>query len=359
MRAITVQPGVLGSVKLATVEEPQPEAGQALLETLEVGVCGTDREIVAGGHGAAPAGVAWLIPGHECLARILAAPAESGLRAGQLVAPTVRRPCGRPRCYPCAHDHPDMCVTLQYTERGIQGAHGYQCERFVEWPRYLVPLPGGFAPFGVLMEPTSVVTKAIEEAARVQRARLAWEPHRALVTGAGPVGLLAAMLLRLRHLDVTVYDRDAADHPRAQAVRALGATYVCSADADLQRTAGSGGVDWIVECTGARALVFGCLQALAPAGVLCLLGVSGAGGSLEVPADAINLGLVLRNGLVFGSVNASREAFAQAGQSLAVAEATWPGWLSGLVTRRLAPAEVSSAVGGGAEGIKTAIRWAS
>ena len=340
------------------MEEPRPEVGQALLQTVEVGICGTDREILEGGHGAAPAGSPWLIPGHECLAYVLQAPAGCGLRVGQLVAPTVRRPCGQPRCYPCAQDHADMCITLQYTERGIQGAHGYQCERFAEWPRYLVPLPDGFATFGVLMEPTSVVTKAIEEAARVQRARLAWEPHRALVTGAGPVGLLAAMLLRLRHLDVTVYDRDQADHPRAQAVRALGAAYVCSADADLAHVAGFDGVDWIVECTGARDLVFGGLRALAPAGVLCLLGVSGAGASLEVPADAINLGLVLRNGLVFGSVNASREAFAQAGQSLAVAEATWPGWLARLVTRRVPPGQVREALSGGPEQIKTAIRWA-
>ena len=353
-----MKPGVAGSARLATVDDPRPAAGQALLATIEVGICGTDHEILAGGHGEAPRGSPWLIPGHECLARVLEAPEGCGLRPGQLVAPTVRRPCGQPRCYPCAHDHPDMCISLQYTERGIQGAHGYQCERFAEWPRYLVPLPDGFADFGVLMEPTSVVTKAIEEAARVQRARLAWEPQRALVTGAGPVGLLAAMLLRLRHLDVTVYDRDAADHPRAQAVRALGAAYVCSADAELAQVAGADGVDWIVECTGARALVFGALQALAPAGVLCLLGVSGAGVSLEVPADAINLGLVLRNGLVFGSVNASREAFAQAGQSLAVAEANWPGWLAGLVSVRVPPADVASAIGGGPERIKTAVRWA-
>ncbi len=356
MRAITIRPGQAGSVQVGDIPEPVPGPGQALLQTLSVGVCGTDREILAGAHGAAPAGRDVLIPGHECLARVLRAPDGSGLAAGQLVVPTVRRPCGRPECYPCAHDHPDMCVTLGYTERGIQGADGYQCERFTEVPRYLVAVPAALGAAAVLLEPTSVVAKAVEEAARVQRARLAWEPRAALVTGAGPVGLLGAMLLRLRGLDVTVYDRMPADSFKARAAAAVGARYLCADQAKL----GEGGpFDWILECTGAPPVVFGSIPALAPCGVLCLLGVSGTEGTLSVPAAAVNRQLVLTNGLLFGSVNASREAFTAGAQALAAAQAAWPGWLERLITRRVAPNAVGQAVDLGPEDVKAVVEWAA
>ena len=356
MRAITIRPGQPGSVAISDVPEVQPAAGQAVLQTLSVGVCETDREILIGAHGAAPAGSAVLIPGHECLARVVSAPEGSDLAVGGLVVPTVRRPCGRPECYPCAHDHPDMCITLAYTERGIQGANGYQCERFAEFPRWLVPVPAALGAAAVLLEPTSVVAKAVEETVRVQRARLAWEPHTALVTGAGPVGLLGAMLLRLRGVAVTVYDRQPADSFKARAATALGARYAC---ADQVPLADAGRFDWILECTGAPPVVFGALALLGPAGALCLLGVSGTEGTLEIPAAALNRQLVLTNGLLFGSVNASREAFTAGAQALAAAQAHWPGWLERLITRRVAPAQVSEAVQLGPEDIKAVVEWAA
>ncbi len=356
MRAITIRPGKPGSAAVADVPEPQPAAGQALLQTVAVGICGTDREILVGGHGAAPAGRDVLIPGHECLARVRSAPDGADLQVGQLVVPTVRRPCGRPECAPCAADHPDMCVTLRYTERGIQGADGYQCERFAEFPRYLVPVPASLGPAAVLLEPTSVVAKAVEETVRIQRGRLPWAPRTALVTGAGPVGLLGAMLLRLRGLAVTVYDRLPEDSVKARAVRSLGGRY---AAAGPDGPGAGGPYDWILECTGAPAVVFAAMDALAPCGVLCLLGVSGEEGQNQVPGPAINRHLVLTNGLVFGSVNASREAFTAGVQALGAAEATWPGWLGGLITRRLPPEEVAAAVKLGPDDVKAVVQWAA
>jgi len=338
------------------VDEPRPAAGEALLATQAVGVCGTDREILAGEHGAAPQGAQRLIPGHECLARVVSAPQGSGLVPGQLVVPTVRRPCGRPECYPCAHDHPDMCVTLAYTERGIQGANGYQCERFTEAPRWLVPVPEALGFANVLLEPTSVVSKAVEETVRIQRARLAWEPRSALVTGAGPVGLLGAMLLRLRGLEVTVYDRLPEDSVKARAARALGARYARS---DQVRLEDAGHFDWILECTGAPPVVFAALAALAPAGALCLLGVSGSTGTLPVAGAALNRQLVLQNGLLFGSVNASREAFTHGAQALGAAQTSWPGWLEQLITRRVPPEQVADAVALRPDDIKCVVQWAA
>jgi threonine dehydrogenase-like Zn-dependent dehydrogenase len=357
MRAVTVVPGRAESLTLADVPDPQPGPEQALLETLAVGICGTDRELLAGEHGAPVPGAAVLIPGHECLAQVVSAPVGSGLQPGELVAPTVRRPCGDPRCYPCAHDHPDMCTTLKYTERGIQGADGYQCERFVESPRYLVPVPATLRRSGVLVEPTSVVAKAVEESVRIQRGRLIWDPRRALVTGAGPVGLLAAMLLRLRRVEVTVYDRLPPDSGKARAATALGARYLAASQTPLDRLAADGGYDWILECTGAPSVVFGVMPALAPCGVMCLLGVSGGGAHLDIAAADLNLGMVIRNNLVFGSVNASREAFTQAVQALAAAESTWPGWADGLITRRVPPADMRAALQNGPEDVKVVVAW--
>ena len=357
MRAITFVPGQPQTLTVADVEEPKPGPDQALLETIAIGICGTDRELLLGEHGSAPTGDAVLIPGHECLARVVSAPDGCGLSPGELVAPTVRRPCGKPECAPCAHGRPDMCVTLQYTERGIQGADGYQCARFVESPRYLVPVPAALGRTGVLCEPTSVVAKAIHETLAVQRARLVWEPKRALVTGAGPVGLLAAMLLRLHHLDVTVYDRQPADSGKARAALALGAHYLESGRAPLDKLSADGGYDWIVECTGAPSVIFAVMTALAPDGVLCLLGVSGGDAQLPVPGAEINMRLVLRNNLVLGSVNASREAFTQAVQALSAAEVHWPGWAAGLITRAVDPQDIRSAVQSGPEDVKVIVRW--
>lgn len=357
MRAITLVPGKPQTLTLADVPEPQPGPDQAVLETIAVGICGTDRELLLGEHGAAPKGDAVLIPGHECLARVVSAPAGCGLSPGDLVAPTVRRPCGKPECGPCAHGRPDLCVTLQYTERGIQGADGYQCERFVESPAYLVPVPAALGRTGVLCEPTSVVAKAITEAQAVQRARLDWRPKRALVTGAGPVGLLAAMLLRLEQVEVTVYDRLPAASRKAKAATAIGARYLESGQAPLDHLADDGGYDWIVECTGAPPVVFGVMGALAPDGALCLLGVSGGDAQLSVPAAAINMRLVLRNNVVLGSVNASRQAFTAAVQSLSAAEVHWPGWPAALITRSVAPQDIRSALESGPEDVKVLVHW--
>ncbi len=357
MRAITVVPGKPESVRVQDVPEPVAGPDQALLETLLVGICGTDHEILAGLHGAAPAGSPFLIPGHECLARVVSAPPDSDLHPGDLVVPTARRPCGDPACLPCAAGRSDMCVTLRYTERGIQGAQGFQCERFVEEPRYLIPVPSALGTSGVLVEPTSVVAKAITEAVAVQRLRVLGQARTALVTGAGPVGLLGAMLLRSLGLRVTVYDRVDAASARARAAVSLGARYVSSQQCPLETLAAGAGYDWILECTGAPSVVFGVIPALGPSGILCLLGVSAGTQTLAVPGAELNGLLVTRNAVVLGSVNASREAFRDAVWSLGAAQVTWPGWTEGLITRAADPSAAASALAAGPQEIKVVVRW--
>src|ERR671934_2554408 len=222
MRAITVRPGEAGSVRLEDVAEPPPEDGPVLVETLAVGVCGTDLEIVAGEYGWAPPGSERLILGHESLGRVLEAPDGSGLEAGDLVVGIVRRPDPEP-CPNCAVGEWDMCRNGRYTERGIKELHGYCSERYRIEPEFAVKVDPSLERVGVLLEPTSVVAKAWEHVERIGR-RAAWEPRKALVTGAGPIGLLAALLAMERGLGKHLLDR-VTDGPKPKLVRDLGATY--------------------------------------------------------------------------------------------------------------------------------------
>lgn len=322
--ALTVRPRQAGSLRWEEVAEPPLEDGSLLVETLALGVCGTDLEIAAGGYGEAPPGRERLIIGHESLGRVIEAPAGSGFAAGELVVGIVRRPDPVP-CPSCAAGEWDMCRNGRYTERGIRGRDGYGAERFRLEPEFAVKVPPRLARLGVLLEPASVVAKAWEQVERIG-ARTSWAPRRVLVTGAGPIGLLAALLGVQRGLEVGVLDR-VRSGPKPELVRALGAHYHTGPVEEACRDA-----DVVVECTGVGQLVFDAIGHVARSGIVCLTGVSSGGRALEIDAGALSRRMVLENHVIVGSVNANRRHYAQAARALQEAD---PAWLEGLVTRRV------------------------
>src|SRR5215469_3575844 len=266
MRAITVTPGVANSARLDDLPPPPASDGAILLRTLALGVCGTDREIIAGEYGTAPPGEKRLVLGHESLGRVEEAPAESGFARGDLVAGVVRRPDPVP-CPACAAGEWDMCRNGLYVERGIKERHGFGAELFRIEPDFAIKVDPGLGILGVLVEPTSIVAKAWDHTERIGARSRAWQPRTLLVTGAGPVGLLAALMGAQRGLDVHVLDHNATG-PKPALVKQLGGAYYT----DLKALDGLE-PDIVMECTGAPALIRNILGHTAPDGILCLLGV--------------------------------------------------------------------------------------
>jgi threonine dehydrogenase-like Zn-dependent dehydrogenase len=326
MRALTVRPGAEDSLAVRDVPDPAPAAGELLVEGLAVGVCGTDKEIARGEYGWAPPGREWLVLGHESLGRVRQAPPDSGFSAGDLVAGVVRRPDPEP-CGACARGEFDMCRNGRYTERGIKEIDGYGAQTWCVEAGYAVKLEPYLDRAGVLMEPATVVAKAWEQVERVG-ARAWFEPQRVLVTGAGPIGLLAALLGTQRGLDVHVLDR-VTEGPKPTLVRDLGATYHAN---DIEQVISAVCPDVVIEATGANEPVLASLTGTAPYGVVCLTGVSPAGRRMTVDAGAINREIVLQNDAVVGSVNANLRHYRQAADALAAADLSW---LERVITRRV------------------------
>lgn len=325
MKALTVVPGVADSLRVVQLPDPEPGPGELLVAGIAAGVCGTDREIVAGEHGSPPPGRRELVIGHESLGEVLHAPSHSGFTAGDLVVGVVRRPDPVP-CGACALGEFDMCRNGRYTERGIQGRDGYASQRWTVDSRYAVRLDPLLRDVGVLLEPAAVVAKAWEQVERVG-ARSWFAPESVLVTGAGPIGLLAALLGRLRGLDVHVLDR-VTGGPKPSLVAAMGATY----HHDLATVAETVQPDIVIEATGAASLVTEAMTVTGPYGIVCLTGVSSPGRLSSIDAGAVNREIVLENDVLIGSVNANLRHFRLAAEQLAAAD---PAWLSGLITRRL------------------------
>jgi len=324
MRAVTVVPLKANTVDLTELPEPPEDDGPVLVKTRAVGVCGTDIEIIAGEYGWAPPGEDRLAIGHESLGEVLEAPAGSGFAPGDLVVGIVRRPDPEP-CLNCAAGEWDMCRNGNYTEWGIKAHHGYARERYRITPDFLVKVAPELGDLGVLLEPTTVVAKAWDHIMRIGE-RAKWQPRVALVTGAGPIGLLAALLGRQQGLEVHVLDQVTSGE-KPDLVAALGATYH---HGDLSAT----GVvpDVVVECTGVGQLVFDAMDLMGPNGVLCLTGVSAKGRTLGVDAGELNRHMVLENDVVFGSVNANRAHYEAGAEALAKAS---PAWLDRLVSRKV------------------------
>ena len=326
MQAMIVQPGSAGTLRVEDVDEPQPGPGELLVDGLAVGVCGTDKEIVGVGYGWAPPGRDTLVIGHESLGRVAQAPSGSSFRTGDLVVGVVRRPDPVP-CRACAHGEFDMCRNGRYTERGIKEIDGYGAQRWCVEADYAIPIDEHLRDVGVLMEPTTVVAKAWEQVWRIGQ-RAYFEPRRALITGAGPIGLLAAMLSVQRGLDTHVLDR-VTEGPKPGIVAALGATYHHD---DIDTVAERLQPDVVIEATGAGPVVFGAIANTSTYGIVCLTGVSPAGRRLKIDAGALNRELVLENDAVVGSVNANLRHYRQAAEALAKADKDW---LAGLITRRV------------------------
>jgi threonine dehydrogenase-like Zn-dependent dehydrogenase len=333
MKAITVAPGQAGSALLEDIADPPDADGPIVVETLAIGICGTDVEITSGHYGWAPPGRARLVLGHESLGRVKEAPSGTDVSVGSLVVGIVRRPDPQP-CPNCAVGEWDMCRNGNYTERGIKQRDGYGSERYRIEPEFVVEVDPALEQVGVLLEPTSVVAKAWDQIERIGH-RATWKPRRVLVTGAGPIGLLASLLGVQRGLEVHVFDL-ATGGPKPGLVAALGATYHTGDIADA-----CAGADVVIECTGAGQLVFDAMEHVSADGIVCLVGVSPAGRRLSVDAGALNTDLVLGNRVVFGSVNANRSHYQAAATALARADLAW---LEGLVSRRVPLGEWSQAL---------------
>jgi len=357
MKAIVVTPGEKNSIDMRDVPDPKLTADQVAVKMLRVGLCGTDGEINQGLYGATPSGDDYLILGHENFGVVEQVGKDvTGFTAGDLVVATVRRPCGA--CANCGEGENDMCTSGGYVERGIKGRHGFMAQYYVESPRFLNKIPADVKSIGVLLEPMSVVEKGIDHAFNLQK-RLHWHPQLALVLGGGPVGLLAAAVLRNRGMRTVVVGREPSTDFRAQIALGIGAEYLSVEGiqlADLPKLLGP--LDLIIEATGSATVVFGAMQILAPNGVLCLLSVTGGYKTEQQPIERINQLLVLGNQVVFGSVNANPRHFRMGVEDFQSIEKKWPGVLGRLITHQLPWTEYRTWFTQRGVGIKTTLEIA-
>jgi threonine dehydrogenase-like Zn-dependent dehydrogenase len=346
MKAITVEPKKPGTARYEDFPEPDVHEGSVLVEAIAVGVCGTDVEIVEGKYGWAPPGKTRLVLGHESLGRVVDPGPSGGLKKGDLVVGIVRRPDPVP-CSNCAVGEWDMCRNGQYTERGIKEIHGFMSERWRIEPEYAIKVDSTLGLLGVLLEPTTVVVKAWAQVVAVGL-RAFWEPRTALVTGAGPIGLLAAMVGKQRGLDIHVLDR-AESGAKPDLVRSLGATYHSGSVLDVGFEP-----DIIVECTGVGSVIADSVQKIGAGGIICLTGV-GAGGVAARAVGDVAAGVVLKNNVLVGSVNANKRHWYRAGQVLTRADRKW---LGRLISRYEKPENFKQALERKPDDIKVVIQFA-
>jgi glucose 1-dehydrogenase len=347
VRAVTVIPGKQGSVALSQMPEPPSEDGRILVQTQVVGICGTDQEIINGDYGEAPPPGDRLIIGHEALGRVAEAPPGTGFAAGDLVVGIVRRPDPVP-CPACAAGDWDMCLNGRYTERGIAGRHGYASERYRIHPEYLVAVDPGLGTLGVLLEPVTVIAKAWEHVEKIGR-RSTWAPRTVLVTGAGPIGLLAALMSVQRGYDTYVLDL-VTEGRKPEMVRWLGGTYVHTGD--LSEAAAA--ADIVIECTGHVQMLLEAARHHVRHRIVCLTGVSAAGAESMVDPGLLNRNMVLNNNVLFGSVNANRRHYELAAAALSQADHDW---LAGLITRRVPLSQWADAYSRKPDDIKTVLTF--
>jgi glucose 1-dehydrogenase len=335
IKAVVTYPKQKGKVEMIEIERPKIGAGEVLIRMREVGIDGTDTEVVESVHGGdAPEGADYLILGHESLGQVAdLGDGVFGLKKGDWVVSTVRRPDGCPNC---RRGEYDMCLWGDYTERGIKGAHGYLAEYVKEQPKFIVPIPAALRPVGALVEPLSINEKAIIQAWEIQK-RMYWKPRTALVFGLGTIGILAAMILRRRGLETYIYSRESARTKAVKMMREIGVSYI-SAD-EVPRIVDLASkfdrIDFMLEATGSADIAAAAMQIVPPNGVLCLLSVTGKAKRVSLDVAAINQRLVLGNGVVFGSVNSSSVHFKRAISDLVSFNEKWPGFAERLITRRV------------------------
>lgn len=338
--------------------EPRIEAeDQVKIRMLEVGVCGTDRDIANFEYGSPPPGFEYFVLGHESLGEVIEAGDSARLKPGDLVVGMVRRPCPHASCHACRAGRQDFCITGDYRERGIKDLHGFMTEFLVEEERYLTKIPPELRETAVLVEPLTIAEKALLQVDRIQQ-RLPWNgsPPRALVLGAGPVGLLGAMVLRRAGFETFVYSRGCAPNPKAEVTEAIGAAYICSEETPVERMAAqAGNIDLVYEAMGAPQVAFEVLKYLGANGVFVFTGIPGQGQRVHIDLDTVMRNLVLKNQVVVGTVNAGQDAFEAAIRDLDAFADRWPSAVRALVTARYPIEEFQEPVFGRAHGIKNVV----
>lgn len=371
MRAIAVFPKERAVRLIDDHPEPRIESPtQVKIRMLEVGVCGTDHEVVSFQYGTPPPGEKYLVLGHESLGQVIdVGDRVSRVHPGDLVVVMVRRPCPHPDCRACRAGRQDFCYTGDYLERGIKQRHGFMTEYVVDDEKYLHPAPAELREFAVLTEPLTVAEKAMIQVWGVQE-RLPWECqvapggevmpraycHTAVVLGAGPVGLLGAMLIRKSGFQAVVYSREDPDGSRAKIVEEIGAQYVSAAHespADLERRLGN--IDLVYEATGASRMAFDFLEHLGTNGVYIFTGVPGRREQAPLPTGTLMRDMVLKNQLIFGSVNAGPHAYGEAIKDVGDFSRRWPEALAALITRRFDMEDFEAALVNPEPGIKRVI----
>jgi len=369
MRAVAVNPS---RKSIEVVDHPEPERTadtEALVQILDVGVCGTDREIAHFQYGTPPAGSDYLVLGHESLGRVVeVGSAVKGVARGDLVVTMVRRPCGRADCRACVAGRQDFCFTGEFKERGINGLHGFMTERIVDDARFMHVLPANMRNVGVLVEPLTIAEKALIQVWDVQE-RLPWtlpgsedghaSGQNAVVLGAGPVGLLGALALISRGFKTFVYSLEEPDSAKARWVESVGGAFVSAKHNDPQALAKQvGNIDLVYEATGAVKVSFDILGVLGINGVYIFTGVPGRKAPIELEADDIMRDMVLSNQLVFGTVNAGPDAFAAAVADLTAFNERWPEQVAALITGRHDPDKAAELLTGPRRGIKPVVSFA-
>lgn len=354
MKAIAITPRQPNSAHLLEVPEPTMTNDQVMVRMVRAGLCGTDAEVNAGAFGDAPPGYDYLILGHENFGQIERVGSRtSRLRRGDYVVATVRRPCG---CLNCAAGESDMCLTENFTERGIRREHGFLAEYYADAEDFLVQIPAQLREVAVLLEPYSIVAKGMWQAWKIQE-RMVWKPQTALVTGAGTIGLLAALALRARGLQVVICARSKRGTLNSMLAEEAGATYVSLQDTPLEQIPALMGnrVDMIFEATGHGPTALKTLDLITTNGIVLLNSVTSAAHSATIVADRLNMRMVLGNLLAVGIVNANRKYFEMGVRDFDDLQERFPGVLERMLTRRVALADFSTDLLRERRGVKTTI----
>ena len=350
MKALAVIPGQKNSLHIEEIHPEDLGSGEILCELVALGICGTDVEISEGKYGKAPDNSEYLILGHESLGRVLEVPNDSQFKAGDLVMGFVRRPDPVP-CANCARGEWDFCQNGLFKERGIKELHGYGSEQFRVEEKFLIKIEKKLGLAGVLLEPTSVVAKAWDQVDKIAD-RGGVKPKKVLVTGAGPVGLLAAMIGRQKNLEMHVLDHNEKSL-KSKLVKDIGAEFHSDLDGLLNKKIP---FDVMLECTGAPVVVRKLMENISTNGILCLTGVSSGGRKIPMDIGALNRDIVLENEVIFGTVNANRKHYELAGKYLAAADGSW---LSRLLTKKVSIDNFADAFNKGANDVKALIYFNS
>lgn len=329
MNSIVVTPLQKDTVRILDIEKPIPKENQLLIKVLQVGICGTDKEINEGLYGEAPPGKDYLVLGHEMIGEVVKG---DGYNKGDLVVATVRRPCD---CLNCSNEESDMCLPGEFSERGIGKVHGFMSEYIVEDSDCVVKVSNKLRDIGVLLEPMSICVKAVNQIFKIQD-RLHWKPKTALILGAGPIGLLSTFILRLKGIETWTVARRPLESIKAKTVQECGGKYVNAYDEEILGLKNViGNIDIIIEATGNSHVAFEAMSILGTNGVMCLTSITGGKKNIIIDANSLNLDIVLGNKVVFGTVNANRYHFQEGLELFEKIQKKWPGLLEKLITRKV------------------------